>query len=177
MFTDAINDMEKMYNELNEELISYYNKPYNYSKIVALLGKDFGKLLSTELIELIFKAKRTLHILEKKFTVKKITIEFHNSKMSIFEFKERKKYRMEAIQNGVESESGIESHINFKLTDYYCDYETFSTYRNAINHLETFFLKENRNLELLLSQGKSLSYSGMKFNDDTGLFGYDKEND
>ena len=173
MFTDAINDIEKIYKDFNEDLVNYYNKPYNYSKIVSLLGKDFGKLLSTDLIELIFKAKRALHILEKKFTLKNISIEFYHSKMALYEFQERKKARAEAIKNGLETESSIEGHIDFKLTDFFCEYETFKVYQNSIKHLESFFLKENRNLELLLSQGKSLAYSGMKFNDDTGLFGYE----
>lgn len=175
MFTEAIKDAEKCYSEFNDELINYYNKPYNYSKIVALMGKDFAKLLSTELIENIFKAKRSLHILEKKFTLRNIKLEFHNSTMAIFEFRESKKYRLEAIQSGLEAESAIKSHIDFRMTDYYCDYETFSSYRNAITSLREFFLKENRNLELLLSQGKSLAYSGIKFNDDTRIFGFDTE--
>lgn len=175
MFTKAIEDIEGYYKEFDSALVDYYNKPYNYSKIVALMGKDFAKLLSTELIELVFKAKRVLHILEKKFTLKNISIEFHHSQMAIYEFRERKKYRAEAIKQGMETESAIEAHISFRMTDYYCDYETFSSYKNAIAYLRDFFYKENRNLELLLSQGKSLAYNGLKFNDDISLFGYGED--
>ncbi len=177
MMREINKDTKVLYEKANEALVTYYNKPYNYSKLVSLLNSSFGKLLDVTFISNVFKSKQALHKMEKQFMQTQIAMDFHIGKMATWEYREKRKFRMEAIHNGMTTESSIQAHIECGMTEYLADYETFNAYKNAISGIKQFLDKENRNIEALLSQGKSLSYAGYKYNDETSLFGYGEETD
>lgn len=174
-FQEMLKEVKRLFEEYNESLTSYYNKSYNYSKLVSLMNTDMSKMLCTDFINKVFKAKQSLHKLEKKYTNIDISLNLLNSKIVIEEYRQTKRYREEAINAGIETESGIQAHTAYKMTDFYCDLEEFTAYRNCISSVRVFFQKELFNVDGILSQGKSLAYSGHKYNDDTGLFGYETE--
>jgi len=167
--------IEEVYNNTNDALVRYYNKPYNFTKLTSLMGEDFSKLLETSFIAKIYQAKKALHSIEKQYTFDKVQIEIANSLFVIREHKLDKEYRIEAHKHGMVTESAILAHTDFKKTDFNIEYEKFDMYRQAIETLMKFFRSENRNIEGLLSQAKALSYSGYKYSDDTELFAYEGE--
>jgi hypothetical protein len=173
--SDVLVEAERLYDEYNSLLTDYYNKPYNYIKLVGLMNTDMSKLLSTDFINKVFKAKQSLHMIERKYVEVDTKMTLLNSKIVIEEYRQTKRYRQEAISGGMETETAISAHTKFRMTDFYSTLETFLVFRNSIETLRGFFHKESINVDGILSQGKSLAYSGIKYNDDTGLFGYETE--
>lgn len=173
VFEGLVGESSTLYTDFNSQVESYFNKPYNYSKLVSLMSTEFSKILQVEFIQKVFQAKRALHNTEKRYAFIKIKMDVISTKFVIQDFRYNKKFRLEAIHNGLETESSIKSHIDFKKTDFDILYEEFSQYNKAVDTLIAFFRLESNNVSGILSQGKSMSYSGMKYNDETALFGYD----
>lgn len=168
---------EAIYKSTNDSMVSYYNKPFNYINLIALMNSKFANILETEFIGKIFQAKRILHKLEKQYTTNQLELEIARSQFVITEHHLDKRFRQEAVRNGLETESSIQSHVDYRKTDFFILYEQFSTYVKGVEIIQEFFKKESRNVEGILSQGKALAYSGHKFSDDTALFGYGDDKD